>query len=165
MDPFRETALMLARQVTGLDDLDRRAPHPGASDPRVAGAKMEINLRLESMVRGICQQVWVDSAAVASVVEARVREAVNESSIEAEIARAVQAELDFARRSIVDRVRKRIQDSIDRAIDERVGKAPATLAKKITDKMWDAFANVYKPPRLGGSNVYGRRGAPRSRSK
>jgi hypothetical protein len=169
MDTFRDMSMMLARSILTSSELvnnegRKLRPHVGAGDQRLAGAKMEVNLRLEAMVRGICQQVWIDQAAVAANIEDRVREALAETSIEAEIARAVASEISRMRSWIVDKVQKRIEKLIDDAIDERIGKAPATLAKKITDKMWNAFANI-KTERLNGSNVYGRYSAPRTKKK
>lgn len=167
MDPFRDTVSMLAHQVLGHLEYDRKTgehfakPHSGASDPRLAGAKMTIDLRLESMVRGICQQIWVDSAAVAANAEGKVREALSEANIDLEIAKAVKLEMDNMRSWIAERVRKRIYEAVDRAIDERIGGAPKLYAKRITDRMWTSYFG--KPP--GRSNIYGRTRAPRTKKR
>jgi hypothetical protein len=152
VDPFREQSLMLARQVLGYKNPDDPSPHSAVGDPRVASAQLRVDVRLESMVRGICQQLWVDSAGIAANAEARVREALSQTNIEFEIAKEVKHQLDDMRRWITDRVRKRIEQLVDQAIDERIGQAPQLLAKKITGKMWSAFTGRS----TGKSDIYGR---------
>ena len=135
-----------------MDMYDQPKPHSGTGDSRLADARMTVDLRLESMVRGICQQIWVDSAAVAANAEAKVREALNQTNIEAEIDKAIAREMDNLRHWLNQKVSKRLNELVDRAIDERIGDAPRLLAKKITDKMWAAYTGR-KP---GKSDIYGR---------
>lgn len=144
MDPFRATTRMLAQQVLGHLDYDpltgepHPKPHSGAGDPRLAPARMHVHLELESMIRGICRQIWIDSAAVSANAEAQIREAVAKVDLEAEIARAVAAELGRARYDITSIVRKKIEALIDLGISDAIGDAPRKLANKIAGRMWDA---------------------------
>lgn len=151
-EPSDYYAKTLARAVLGMDDFNNPKPHPGTVAPELARAQMTIDLRLESMVRGICQQIWVDSAAVAANVEAKVREALNQTNIEREIDKAIEREMGNLRRWLAEKASKRLNELVDRAIDERIGDAPKLLAKKITDRMWAAYTGR-KP---GKSDIYGR---------
>jgi hypothetical protein len=152
-DPKDRYAVMLARQVLGQHDYENPRPHSGTGDPRLADAQMRVDLHLESMVRGICRQVWIDSAAVAANVESQVREAAAKADVETEIAKAVAAEFARMRCEITNIVKRKVEGLIDLAVSDAVGDAPRKLANKIAGRMWDAvFGNEVR--RKGWPSTY-----------
>lgn len=149
----RDVVRTLARQVL---ELDRDPIHPLPAEIGHA----EVRLDLRAMVHGISRHILISQAQIAAQVERKVKEAMTEEAIEQQIAEAVTEELARMRYDIIRRVKERIEKEVDRAIDERLGRGPAILAKKITDKMWATFSNVGRK-----SNVYGRTDKPRSKKR
>lgn len=135
----REAAVMLARQILGDDELERRLERVPPAEVSSAQAMVEINLK--SMVRQIRQQVWVDSAAIARRVEAQLLEAASTASIDKVVAEAVRYELDALKRDVHQRVRKVIDERIALAISDKLKTYPQQLASKIAEDMvgdlWD----------------------------
>ena len=121
---------------------------------------MQVDVRLESMVRGIVRQVWVDSAAVTSVVEERVREAISQSNIEKVITETANREVALARERITRMVQDKIARFVEAGVDAALGDGPRKLANKIASRMWDrVFGDVAK---RGGTLAYrGSNRAPR----
>lgn len=170
MDPFRDTARMLANQVLGHLNYDPETgehypkPHSGTGDPRIAPARMQVRIELESMIRGMCKQVWIDSAAVAQNAEMQIREAASRIDLEAEIHKAVAHELSCMRRDITKIVQDKIKALIDLGISDAIGDAPRKLANKIAGRMWDAmFGDDF--PRKGWPSTFAPSGRGRGKRK
>lgn len=134
-----EIAVMLARQILGDDELERRTARLPPAEVSQAQALVEINLK--SMVRQIRHSVWVDSAAIARRVEEQLVAAASEVSIDKVVAEAVQRELNDLRRDVEQRVHKAIDDRVRAAVADKIGDYPTKLAAKIAGDMvgllWD----------------------------
>lgn len=145
MDRDRENvATMLARQFLGLDDYHKQRLHEVPYELGEGMATVEINLR--SMVQGISRQIWISSAAIATQVEAKLREAASEESLAKAVAAEVKDVLATLRRDIREQVRKIVDDRIRSAIADALGDTPQRLARKIaTDMVNDLWDRHLRP--------------------
>lgn len=134
--PRDEIASMLARQVLGFEDYGRDRRLPPAE---VSSAQAEVEINLKSMVRGIRQRIWIDTASIADRVAKQIEEAASEVNIDKVIAEAVAREIENMRRTIGDVVRKSIETMVQTAIMDKLQDGPYRYASKIVARMWDAL--------------------------
>lgn len=147
-DPRSYFATTLARQILGEEEFEQRRLREnaeGLNRAELADARLRVDVHLESMVRGITKQIWLDSAAVSRVVEERVRAAMDEHKLEEAIQRAVTAEVERARAEIRRRVEEKVKQMTEYAIEGAVGDGPRQLARKVASRVWASAFPEIKP--------------------
>lgn len=139
-------AYMLAETILGLRDHDAKAPN---LDPRMSNAGVEVQIRLESMTRGLVERIWMNSAAIAESAEAAVREATKDVSLEKLVRDTVAAEVARIRSEITTKVR----DCLERAIESELAAElydpehglPAQIRAMAREAVAAAAAGMRKP--------------------
>lgn len=111
-------AYMLAETILGMRD-GQAVAAPGPQ-PEMSRAGVEVQLRLESMTRGMIERIWLNAGAIATAAEAAVREATSSVSLEQTVRVAVQAEVERVRREVVDKVRKRLERHFEEILVDEI---------------------------------------------
>lgn len=145
MSERNEYALMLARQILGDADYQDQASRLPPAEVSRAEATVQINL--ESMVRGIRRQVWIDSAAIAQRVHDQLGEAIKGLSIEAVIVKAVKVELARVEREAEQMVRTEVEKQIKAMVASYLGDEPIKLARQAAQDMLDHVVSNFRAVR------------------
>jgi hypothetical protein len=133
--PRGEMAYLLAQTILGLHGPDGK-PHMRGADARLASGRVEVDIRMESMVRGMAQQIWMDAASIAASAEAAIREAVSKVDLEQVIKETVAAELARVRAELHDKVRREIDGLVGVAVHDAIGTKIAAEAKALAFSAW-----------------------------
>lgn len=126
-------AIMLARQVLGLDEYEQGRDHVVPFE--LGDAHAQVHIELRSMLRGMTQKIWIQGAGISKLLEDQLREACSEVSLSKAIAYEVKQALNELHRDIAERVRKEIDKRVQAAIAERLGDTPRRLADQIATEM------------------------------
>jgi hypothetical protein len=140
--PRDDMAYLLAQTILGLHGPDGR-PHVRGADPKLASARVEVDVRMESMVRGMAQQIWMDAASIAASAEAAVREAVSKVNLEQVIKDTVANELARVRAELATTVQKRIAGIVESAVHDAVGREVAAEARAIAVASWHKVMDTF----------------------
>lgn len=147
------TAVYLARHVLGMDEygnLPQQVPAEFGS--------AEVRLDMKAMVHGISQRIRLQTAALASQVEDKLRAAATEEAISRAIEVAVAEEVQRLHLNIARLAREFIDHKINQAMEEALGDGPAKLAKKLTRKLWDQITKIPTKSDRYGRGPYRRSG-------
>lgn len=98
----------------------REEPAARSPQPEMSRAGVEVQVRLESMTRGMIERIWMDVGAIATAAEAAVREATSSVSLERVVRDAVRAEVERVRREVGDKVRKRLEDHLEAILADEI---------------------------------------------
>lgn len=130
-------AYLLAETILGYRDYER-GPKPLHHVAEAATGRVEVDIRIESMVRGMIDKFWLDAASLASAAEAAIREATKEVSIEKLVKETVAKQIALVQRDIEDRIRKRIDDLVTSVVYEQVEDALRIYARDKARMIWDS---------------------------
>lgn len=133
--PRDEMALRLAQLIIGMRDAER-LEHRGP-DARLASGLIEVDIRMESMVRTMVHEIWMDAGQLAASAEAAVREATAQVSIVKVVQDIVARQVAAVKIDLESKIAKRISEIVESAIADATGNGLRTYAQQVAEKLWD----------------------------
>lgn len=105
-------------------------------------ARAEVSIRLEGMVSTIIEHIFLNHAALATMVSDKVKQAASTISIETEVEKAVAVELSKLQHTIEVMIRAEIQRAVANAVYASLGGFPNAIARAASEKVWSAVNKV-----------------------